>query len=279
MAITAGYDVGGAHLKVALAEDGRIVAVEADRLPAVARHGPARRRPCRGRRARRPRRAARCNHDRRTVRTVPRPANRRAEILDRLAAELDAELRIWMGLRGFAVPGSAIAEPASVGSTNFLASADTRRAQRCPTRCSSTWARRRPTSYPSSAASRSRAASRTASGCDRRAGLQRPDADRGERCRARDTFKGRQQRLAAGGFANMADVRRILGELPDGVDQHDTPTGAASRSRRAWRGLRAASAAMPAMQHRGLAQAARNIADRRCPTSAARRRCLGGSAA
>ena len=33
------------------------------------------------------------------------------------------------------------------------------------------------------------------------------------------------QRLAAGGFANMADVRRILGELPDGVDQHDTLDG------------------------------------------------------
>ncbi len=33
------------------------------------------------------------------------------------------------------------------------------------------------------------------------------------------------QRLAAGHFANMADVRRILGELPDGVDQHDTLDG------------------------------------------------------
>ena len=31
MAITAGYDVGGAHLKVALAEDGRTIA--ADRSP------------------------------------------------------------------------------------------------------------------------------------------------------------------------------------------------------------------------------------------------------
>ncbi len=41
----------------------------------------------------------------------------------------------------------------------------------------------------------------------------------------RAQFKGREQRLAAGGFANMADVRRILGELPDGVDQHATLDG------------------------------------------------------
>src|SRR4029079_9206496 len=41
----------------------------------------------------------------------------------------------------------------------------------------------------------------------------------------RAKFQGREQRFAAGGFASMADVRRILGELPDGVDQHDTADG------------------------------------------------------
>ncbi len=35
----------------------------------------------------------------------------------------------------------------------------------------------------------------------------------------------RTQRLAAGNFANMADVRRVLGGLPDGVDQHRTADG------------------------------------------------------
>ncbi|MGI9403260.1 MAG: hydantoinase/oxoprolinase family protein, partial [Hyphomicrobium sp.] len=40
---------------------------------------------------------------------------------------------------------------------------------------------------------------------------------------ARDvTFKGRTQSLAAGNFATMADVRRIVGELPDDTDQHET---------------------------------------------------------
>ena len=41
----------------------------------------------------------------------------------------------------------------------------------------------------------------------------------------RATFRGRAQRLAAGGFANMADVRRILGTLPADVDQHATLDG------------------------------------------------------
>jgi probable H4MPT-linked C1 transfer pathway protein len=35
-------------------------------------------------------------------------------------------------------------------------------------------------------------------------------------------YRSRPQRLAAGGFANLADVRRVLGELPPDVDQHET---------------------------------------------------------
>jgi probable H4MPT-linked C1 transfer pathway protein len=38
-------------------------------------------------------------------------------------------------------------------------------------------------------------------------------------------LRGHEQRLAAGGFASMADVRRVLGELPHGVDQHATADG------------------------------------------------------
>jgi probable H4MPT-linked C1 transfer pathway protein len=38
-------------------------------------------------------------------------------------------------------------------------------------------------------------------------------------------LRGHEQRLAAGGFASMADVRRTLGELPDGVDQHAAADG------------------------------------------------------
>jgi probable H4MPT-linked C1 transfer pathway protein len=38
-------------------------------------------------------------------------------------------------------------------------------------------------------------------------------------------FRGGEQRLAAGNFASMADVRRIIGALPDGLDQHATADG------------------------------------------------------
>ena len=77
MAVTAGYDVGGAHLKVALSEAGRVVAVEQvacplwqglDRLDAAL---------AQVRSARCARRPARRNHDGRAVRAVPRPAQRR----------------------------------------------------------------------------------------------------------------------------------------------------------------------------------------------------------
>ena len=102
MAITAGYDVGGAHLKVALAEDGRTIAVRqiacplwrgldqldaafAEAAPLVARADTPRR-----------------NHDRRAVRVVPRPAQRRCG--DPRSARRRCScrtMRIWMGPRGF----------------------------------------------------------------------------------------------------------------------------------------------------------------------------------
>ena len=44
-------------------------------------------------------------------------------ILDRLAALLTLEIRIWMGPRGFGGIADARADPMRVASTNFLASA------------------------------------------------------------------------------------------------------------------------------------------------------------
>ena len=54
MAITAGYDVGGAHLKVALAENGRTVAVRQIACPLWQGHRNARCGLCRGRAPHRP---------------------------------------------------------------------------------------------------------------------------------------------------------------------------------------------------------------------------------
>ena len=124
MAITAGYDVGGAHLKVALAEDGRTIAVrqipcplwrgmeqlDAALVEAVVTH--------------RPRRAARRHHDRRAVRAVPRPANRRARdpLAPRRRAATQTFASTW-ACAGSPIPRRRWPSRASVGSMNFLASA------------------------------------------------------------------------------------------------------------------------------------------------------------
>ena len=101
MAITAGYDVGGAHLKVALAEKGRTVAVRKIACPlwkglealdaAFAEAEPLT--------ARADRHAVTM-----TGELCELFSDRRtgvAAILERLEAILPPGLRIWMGRRGF----------------------------------------------------------------------------------------------------------------------------------------------------------------------------------
>src|SRR4029077_20908326 len=46
------------------------------------------------------------------------------EIVDRLAALLGPNIRIWMGPHGFGTPGEAHGDAMSAASTNFLASAE-----------------------------------------------------------------------------------------------------------------------------------------------------------
>lgn len=225
MAITAGYDVGGAHLKVALAEDGRTIAVrqipcplwrgmqqlDAALVEAVAL-------------------IARADHHAVTMtgelcELFPDRQTGVREILSHLATELDSDLRVYMGLRGFADTATAMAEPASVGSMNFLASA-------------ALLARSIPDALLIDMGSTTTDIIPVVGGTPCPRGLT--DGDRlrtGELVYTgltrsdvsvvaqRASLGGIEQRLAAGGFANMADVRRILGALPDGVDQHATLDG------------------------------------------------------
>jgi len=225
MAITAGYDVGGAHLKVALAEDGRTIAVTQiacplwrglDRLDAaLAEAAPL---------------TARANRHAATMsgelcELFPDRRSGVAAILDRLAALLAPEMMIWMGPRGFGNIEEARADPMSVASTNFLASAALV-ARRVPAALlidmgSTT------TDIVAVAGAQPQPrgitdAERLATGELVYTGLTRTDVSV---VMQRAKFQGREQRLAAGGFASMADVRRILGELPDGVDQHGTADG------------------------------------------------------
>jgi probable H4MPT-linked C1 transfer pathway protein len=225
MAITAGYDVGGAHLKVALAEDGRTIAVrqipcplwrgmqqlDAALVEAVALI------------ARADRHAVTMTGE--LCELFPDRQTGVREILSHLATELDADLRVYMGLRGFADTATAMAEPASVGSMNFLASA-------------ALVARSLPDALLIDMGSTTTDIIPIVGGTPCPRGLT--DGDRlrtGELVYTgltrtdvsvvaqRASLGGIEQRLAAGGFANLADVRRILGELPDGVDQHATLDG------------------------------------------------------
>lgn len=138
-----------------------------------------------------------------------------------LSSRLGAASRFYMGLKGFGDKDQAAREPALVASANFLATARAVAALRTNTLLidmGSTTTDIVP--------------------CDRPQGLT--DAERlqtGElvytgftrtpvACvTTRAPLLGSWQTLARDTFASMADVRRILGELPDGVDGHATADG------------------------------------------------------
>jgi probable H4MPT-linked C1 transfer pathway protein len=225
MAITAGYDVGGAHLKVALTDDGRTIAVRqiacplwqglerldaafAEAAPFVARaewHAVTMT-------------GELCElfPDRRTGVRV---------ILDRLGPLLPPGFRVWLGVKGFGDVATAETEPMHAASTNYLATA-TLIGRRLPEALLIDMGS---TTTDIIGIVGAKPAPRGITDGERLmtselvyTGLTRTDpcvvAHSGR-------LRGHEQRLAAGGFANMADVRRILGELPEGADQHATADG------------------------------------------------------
>ncbi len=123
MTLTAGLDVGGAHLKIALADAGRIVDVRQiacplwqglDKLdaalsearPAIARAG---------------RFAVTMTGELSDL--FPDRATGVATLVARLDRELGPQVLYWMGLKGFGDSEAARGHAADVGSTNFLATA------------------------------------------------------------------------------------------------------------------------------------------------------------
>jgi probable H4MPT-linked C1 transfer pathway protein len=221
MTIIAGYDVGGAHLKVARIENGRLAGVRqiacplwqglehldaalADAEPIV---GSA------------------------TVHAITMTAElteifegREAGVvalLQRLRERIKGEIRVFVGLKGFADVTAALGDPLSVASANFLATARViaeRRQHALLIDMGST--------------------TTDIIVCDRPQGLT--DAERlqtGElvytgltrtpvaSVATRAPLAGQWQGLARDAFATMADVRRIVGQLPDDVDDHLTADG------------------------------------------------------
>ena len=146
-------------------------------------------------------------------------------LVDRLQTILPPGVRIWMGPHGLGGPDEARADPMSVASTNFLASAALV-AQHFDEAVlidmGSTTTDIIPIAAPRLSPRALTDGERLATGELVYSGLTRTDVSAIAHA---VVFRSRRQRLAAGSFATMADVRRILGELPDGVDQHATADG------------------------------------------------------
>lgn len=221
MTTIAGLDIGGAHVKAARLVDGRLVAVEQRACPLWLGLG-------------------KLDETLSALTHVTDGADAIAitmtaeltEIFDSreagavmLIRHLDAlfgrHARFFAGLKGFAAAEPALHDPLQVGSANFLATA-------------------RAVARHTPKAILIDIGSTTADiiACDRPQGLT--DAERlqtGElvytgytrtpvpSVTARAPLLGTWQTLARDAFANMADVRRILGVLPDGLDQHETADG------------------------------------------------------
>jgi (4-(4-[2-(gamma-L-glutamylamino)ethyl]phenoxymethyl)furan-2-yl)methanamine synthase len=221
MTKTVGYDVGGAHFKVAVAENGHVIAAvqiacplwqgldqldaalsEASHLtPGAERHAVTM-----------------------TGELCELFATRHDGVVTLtryLAQRLGPKTLFYRGLAGFGDADAAVSQPELVGSTNFLATAQM-------------IATRRPRSLLIDMGS----TTTDIVACDRPQGLT--DAERlqtGElvytgltrtpvsSVTTRAPLLGTWQGLARDAFATMADVRRVLGILPDDVGHHATTDG------------------------------------------------------
>jgi probable H4MPT-linked C1 transfer pathway protein len=225
MTITAGLDVGGAHLKVALIEDGRVLAVRQiacplwqgfDRLEAALA-------------AATPLTGAAAHHAVTMTGELsdlfPDRAAGVEALVDRLTDAFGPGTRFWMGQRGFGNSEDACRYHLDVGSTNFLATASlVGRHQR-----SALLIDMGSTTVDLIPVREGRAAPRGLTDADRLAsgelvytGLTRTSV---MAIATEAPFKGQWQRLVREHYATAADVRRILVSLAENVDQHATADG------------------------------------------------------
>jgi (4-(4-[2-(gamma-L-glutamylamino)ethyl]phenoxymethyl)furan-2-yl)methanamine synthase len=223
--ITTGYDIGGAHLKVALVDNGVLIAVEQVACPLW-------------------RGVDELTKALDTAFAITRGADRHAitmtgeladvfpdrytgvaRITEICTAKLGAGTQFWIGPRGFGNADDALLNHGDVASTNFLATA-------------AVCARRLRDGLLIDMGSTTTDIIPLADGQPTPRGLN--DADRlrtGElvytgltrtpvmAVASQALFQGTWQTLARDPFATMADVRRITCDLPEGVDLHATQDG------------------------------------------------------
>jgi probable H4MPT-linked C1 transfer pathway protein len=129
---------------------------------------------------------------------------------------------MWMGPRGFGSVEKARQQPLVAASANFLAAAEIvarRLGEGLLVDMGSTTTDIIPVVSGHPASRGLSDGERLATGELVYTGLTRTDVSA---VAHEAPYRGRPQRLAAGGFATMADVRRVLGELSPDVDQHET---------------------------------------------------------
>lgn len=225
MSITAGLDVGGAHLKVALVADARPIAVaqfvcplwqgldKLDFALAAARPMLDRADRC----------AVTMTGELSDLFDTRRDGV--VTITERLASTLGAETRYWMGSRGFGTPDCAIEHHHDVGSTNFLATATIVAASQSDAVVldfGSTTAdiipilSGKPMPMGLTDALRQQTGELVYTGYTRTAVMAVAQTA---------PFQGAWISLAREYLATMADVRRILGELDPSLDLHATADG------------------------------------------------------
>ncbi len=225
MGVCAGLDVGGAHLKVALAEAGELLDVcqyvcplwqGLDRLDtALAEASEV---------------LSRADAVALTMTGELSDlfANRTtgvSALLDVMEGRFGSDVQVWQGQRGMGTLAQARRHPADVGSTNFLATASLvarHHAHALLIDFGSTTADiiaiRDGAPYPRGLtdAARQTSGELVYTGYTRTAVMGVVD---------RAPFKGEWVTLAREYLATMADVRRILGTLPEGSDLHATADG------------------------------------------------------
>jgi probable H4MPT-linked C1 transfer pathway protein len=225
MTITAGLDVGGAHLKVALVENARTAAVQQIACPlwqgldkldvALAEAAPLLARAAR----------AGVTMTGELSDLFPDRQTGVAALVHRLSTELQDRARFWMGPRGFGGTDDALLHHRDVGSTNFLATATligTKLNDALLVDFGSTTADLIPVLDGTPRARGLTDAERQVTDELVYTGFTRT-AVMGVASRA--PFQGRWVGLAREYLATMADVRRILGVDLDGIDLHATADG------------------------------------------------------
>lgn len=223
--ITAGYDIGGAHLKAALLDNGVPIAVE--QIPCALWRGVDELHTALDAAFAITRQAERhaVTMTGELADVFPDRYTGVARIVEIASAKFGADTRFWMGVRGFGDAEAALLHHGDVASTNFLATASV-----CARRLrdgllidigSTTtdiipFADGSPSPRGVSDAERLRTGELVYTGLTRTPVMA---------VASQALFQGTWQTLARDPFATMADVRQVTCDLPEGVHQHATADG------------------------------------------------------